>query len=80
MYMRTGETRQLPQCRFKYYCFTHMENRGHSKQTWRNNYNQVFIIIIINVITLTIAKFSIVIGPPRAYLLRNWREVTLVST
>ena len=39
----------------------------------------IIIIIIIIIIIVSITKFSIVIGSPRAYLSRNLRAVTWVS-
>ena len=39
----------------------------------------VIIIIIIIIIIVSIKKFSIVIGSPRAYLSRNRRAITWVS-
>ena len=37
------------------------------------------IIIIIIIIIASMTKFSIVIGPPRAFLSRNRRAITWVS-
>ena len=40
---------------------------------------KILIIIIIIIIIVSIAKFSIVIGSPRAYLSRNRRAIRWVS-
>ena len=39
----------------------------------------IIIVIIIIIIIVSITKFSIVIGSPRAYLARNQRAITWVS-
>ena len=41
-------------------------------------FSRLFFVVITSLI-VSITKFSILIGSPRAYLSRNWRAITWVS-